>query len=59
MEARAEDPEGWLDPFAEYNVETVLFQFAIALIGLIVANKWIVKHNLSEPNEAAERNASE
>ena len=45
VQARADDPAGWLRPFAEYNVGTVLFQFAVVLIVLIMANKWIVKRN--------------
>ncbi|MDH3711851.1 MAG: hypothetical protein OER04_18325, partial [Cyclobacteriaceae bacterium] len=45
VQARADDPVGWLQPFAEYNVGTVLFQFAVVLVLLIVANKWIVKRN--------------
>ena len=36
------------DDEAEYNVGTVLVQFAIIFVALILANRWIVKHNLDE-----------
>jgi NSS family neurotransmitter:Na+ symporter len=36
------DPEGWLTPFAQENVGTVLFQFAVVLAILIAANRWMV-----------------
>jgi NSS family neurotransmitter:Na+ symporter len=41
-EARGWDPEGWLSPFRAANFGTVLFQFAIALAALILANRWLV-----------------
>ena len=40
-EARGWDPEGWLHPFRSANFGTVLFQFAIALIALLLANRWL------------------
>ena len=43
LEARNTDPENWLEPFAEYNVGTVLCQFALVLSVLILLNKWIVR----------------
>lgn len=39
------DPEGWLAPFATYNVGTVLLQFAVVLAALLAANRWIVARN--------------
>jgi len=40
-QARGWDPS-WLAPFQEANVGTVLFQWAVALAGVIVFNRWIV-----------------
>jgi NSS family neurotransmitter:Na+ symporter len=37
------DPDGWLAPFAEYNVGTVLLQFVLVLSVLILMNRWIVR----------------
>jgi NSS family neurotransmitter:Na+ symporter len=45
LEAKAQDPAAWLQPFKEYNVGTVLFQFALVLVVLISANRWIVRRN--------------
>ena len=39
-EAKGWDPE-WLHPFQSANVGTVLFQFAIALTALVLANRWL------------------
>ncbi len=42
------EPEGWLRPFNPENVAnvgTVLVQFAIVLVGLLLANRWIVRRN--------------
>ncbi len=33
--------EGWLAPLSEYNVGTVLFQFAIVFVALAFLNRWI------------------
>ena len=46
VEAKADDPGRWLQPFMQYNVGTVLFQFAVVLIVLIGANRWIVRRHL-------------
>ena len=35
----------WWHPFAEYNAGTVLWQFAVAIVALIVLNRWIVRRN--------------
>ncbi|MFQ5526898.1 MAG: sodium-dependent transporter [Thermoanaerobaculia bacterium] len=45
-EARGWDPEGWLDPFGSATVGTVLVQFAIALVGLILLDRWLVARRL-------------
>ena len=37
------DPEGWLTPFAQENVGTVLVQFAVVLTVLIAANRWMTR----------------
>jgi NSS family neurotransmitter:Na+ symporter len=41
-QARGWDPQ-WLAPFAEANVGTVLFQWAVVLVALLLLNKFIVK----------------
>ncbi len=50
-EARGWDPEGWLDPFGSATVGTVLVQFAIALVGLILLDRWLVARR-AESREA-------
>ncbi len=40
-QARRWDPEGWLSPFAEANVGTVLAQVGAALVVLFLANRWL------------------
>jgi NSS family neurotransmitter:Na+ symporter len=44
------DPEGWLTPFAQESVGTVLVQFAMVLVALIAANRWMTRRTL--PNVA-------
>ena len=41
------NPEGWLTPFAEENVGTVLFQFAVVLVVLVAANGWMTRRSLT------------
>lgn len=41
-QARSLDPVGWLSPFSEANVGTVLVQIGLALVVVIVANRWLV-----------------
>jgi NSS family neurotransmitter:Na+ symporter len=41
--------EGWLRPFAEGNVGTVLFQFAVVLGALLLFNRWVAAR--SSPRE--------
>ncbi len=40
-EARGWDPEHWLDPFRSTSVGTVLAQWAIVLVALLVLNRWL------------------
>jgi NSS family neurotransmitter:Na+ symporter len=42
------DPEGWLTPFAQENVGTVLFQFAVVFAVLLAANGWIARRSLPD-----------
>ncbi|MEM6799930.1 MAG: sodium-dependent transporter [Bacteroidota bacterium] len=49
------NPEGWLLPFDPnnlYNVGTILFQFALVMGALVLANKWIVKKMQEVKQEA-------
>ncbi len=40
-EARGWDVEGWLDPLNPISVGTVLLQWAVALIILLILNRWL------------------
>lgn len=51
VQARRENPDGWLHPFATYNVGTVLFQVGLALVALLLANRWVARR--AAPPEAA------
>jgi NSS family neurotransmitter:Na+ symporter len=42
------NPESWLSPFSAENVGTVLFQFAVVLVVLLVANRWIAGRSLQK-----------
>ena len=42
-QARAGDPEGWLDPVEPYGVGTILVQWAVVFIVLIAANRWLAR----------------
>ncbi len=50
------NPEGWLNPFDSenvYNVGTVLTQFAIVLVVLLLANKWIVRKTIPQSDSGS------
>lgn len=52
------DSEGWLLPFNPnnvFNVGTVLFQFAVVLIVLLLANRWIVNKTVPQAGIDADR----
>ena len=40
-EAKAADPANWLDPFQSGSVGTVLAQWAIVIVALLVLNRWL------------------
>lgn len=44
-EARGWDPEGWLDPLQPFSVGTVLVQWTVAIVALLLLNRWLVKHS--------------
>jgi len=46
-EARGWDPEGWLNPLATDSVGTVLVQWAIALIALLLLNRTLARRSLA------------
>ncbi len=52
-QARGWNPQGWLDPFGEDNVGTVLIQFAIVLVVLLAANRWLATHTLGTPDRSS------
>ncbi len=43
-QVRGDDLAAWLSPLREANVGTVLFQWAVVLLGLILANRWLRRH---------------
>jgi NSS family neurotransmitter:Na+ symporter len=57
VQAWSWDPEGWLRPFAQENVGTVLAQFAIVLVLLIAANRWMVRRTLGSESGNADQEA--
>ena len=42
-QARGWDPTGWLNPLAASSVGTVLAQWAVVLVALILLNRWMVR----------------
>jgi NSS family neurotransmitter:Na+ symporter len=42
-QARSDDLKGWLDPFATFNVGTVLAQWAVAIVVLLLLNRWLAR----------------
>ncbi|MEM8960571.1 MAG: sodium-dependent transporter [Acidobacteriota bacterium] len=47
------NPEGWLDPFSPFNVGSVLFQWAIVLVVLLLANRWLVRRLSGPPSDTS------
>ena len=43
--ARGWDPAGWLDPFQPETVGTVLLQWTVALVFLLLINRWLAKRS--------------
>ncbi|MEE8115900.1 MAG: sodium-dependent transporter [Gemmatimonadales bacterium] len=43
FQSRGWDPEGWLSPFGVENVGTVLAQWAVVLVLLLLANRWLAR----------------
>jgi NSS family neurotransmitter:Na+ symporter len=41
--------EGWLNPFGVDNVGTVLVQFAVVLVGLLLLNRWLAARTGAAP----------
>ncbi len=48
VQARSWDPKGYLDPLGESSVGTVLAQWALGLLLLILANGWLFRRVSSE-----------
>jgi NSS family neurotransmitter:Na+ symporter len=48
-QARGWDPTGWLDPLGVENVGTILAQWGIVLVGLLLANHWLVARTRAVP----------
>jgi NSS family neurotransmitter:Na+ symporter len=43
-QARGWNPTGWLAPFGEDSVGTILLQWGVVLVGLLLANRWLATH---------------
>lgn len=43
LQAGGSDPSGWLSPFKVYSAGTVFAQFAVALVALLLANRWLAR----------------
>ena len=42
-QAAGKDLRAWLDPLASYNAGTVLAQWSVALVALLLANRWLAR----------------
>ncbi len=40
-QSRGWDPEGWLEPFSKETVGTILLQWGVVFVLLLVANRWL------------------
>ena len=57
-EARGWDVEGWLDPFQPATVGTVLLQWTVALVLLLLANRWLARHSGTAPSTSESKGES-
>lgn len=48
-QARGWDPEGWLDPFGVENVGTILLQWGVVLVLLLLGNRWLAARTRPVP----------
>jgi NSS family neurotransmitter:Na+ symporter len=53
-QVRGEDLAGWLDPLREANVGTMVAQWGVALLVLLLLNRWLARRTAAT---AAERGA--
>ena len=54
-EARGWDPETWLDPLQPFSVGTVLAQWTVAIVALLLLNRWLVRHSGTADGSTEER----
>ncbi len=45
-QARGWDPTGWLNPLGIANVGTILLQWSVVFVVLLLANGWVARHTL-------------
>ncbi len=43
-QARGWDPTGWLNPLGIENVGTILLQWGVVFVGLLLLNRWLGRH---------------
>lgn len=43
--ARKDDVEGWLDPLQPFSVGTVLLQWTVGIVALLLLNKWLARRS--------------
>ncbi len=55
MQAGGKSAAGWLAPFHTENVGTILFQWGIVLVVLVLANRWLARHTHVEPLDPRDR----
>ena len=51
--AAGSDPAQGFDPFAQENAGTVLAQWAVALVALLAANRWLARRSLASGSQAS------
>lgn len=58
-QAAGRDLAAWLDPFAPYNAGTVLAQWSVALLALLLANRWLARRTAGDDPGAASASTSD
>jgi NSS family neurotransmitter:Na+ symporter len=56
-QSRGWDPQGWLDPIGESNAGTILLQWGVVLLALVVANRWLVPNRGDLPTVSGQPSA--
>lgn len=54
-EARGWDEQGWLDPMKSASVGTVLLQWTVGIVALLLLNKWLARRSMATATAAKEK----